>query len=179
MSSIVYAEYAGHYNFSDDFHMEYGVQGSSMSELDNSKVSGTVLGAMAILDYGSFFGGFAYNHGFVDTNEVITDGFGGGPYYTSLDEATIGGTSESAVGEDVEAYRIGLGYEFEDQGIVLEAVYGNLSSDDDSIDIDELDFVVTYNIDDRWSVEGTMMKYESKNHDEDFDRGFLRVDYSF
>ncbi|MEA2112315.1 MAG: OprD family outer membrane porin [Campylobacterota bacterium] len=179
MSSIIYAEYAGHHYFTDEFHMEFGIQGSSIGELDDSSISGNVLGAMALLDYGPFFGGFSYNYGYIDEGKMITDGFGGGPYYTSLDEATIGAVSEAAMGQDVEAYRLGAGYDLESQNIVFEMVYGNLSSSDNRVNIDEFDVVVTYEIDDRWSVEGIFMKYTSKDPKEEFDRGLLRVDYHF
>ncbi len=179
MSSIIYAEYSGHYNISNDFHIEYGIQGSSMSELENSGVNGLVLGVMAILDYGPMFCGFAYDRGFIDTNEAITDGFGGGPYYTSLDEATIGAVSQNAVGDDVMAYRIGLGYEFEAIGLVIEGVFGNLRSRHNTVNIKESDLIVTYAINDRLSLEGTIMSYNSDTSSDDFERGILRIEYNF
>jgi imipenem/basic amino acid-specific outer membrane pore len=127
MSSIVYMEADAHHYFRDDLHLEYGLQGSTIRELSGSAVEGDTVGAFGILHYGGFFGGFAYNHAFVSGENIITDGFGGGPYYTSLDEATIGAVSEAAPGEDVGSWRVGVGLEFEPiglDGLVVELVHG-------------------------------------------------------
>jgi hypothetical protein len=179
MSSIGYAEYAGHYTMTQDLHVEYGVQGSYIAELADSTVQGSVVGAMAIVDYGPIFAGVSYNYGLLNDGEMITDGFGGGPYYTSLDEATIGAISEAAVGEDVEAYRIGLGCEFQSSDLVFEAVFGELKSSRNTVHIDEVDLVMSYAINDDWNVEATLMHYNSKHHDEDFQRALLKMDYEF
>jgi hypothetical protein len=179
MSTIAYAEYSGHYNIADDFHIEYGFQASHINELEHSGVEGSVVGVMSIIDYGPIFGGFAFNRGFISGNNVITDGFGGGPYYTSLDEATIGAVSENALGEDVMAYRLGLGYDFESSNLVLEAVFGKLRSRYHTVDITESDLIVTYAMNERWSLDGVLMFYASQKNDDDFERGILRINYNF
>jgi len=186
MAAIAYAEIVGIYFVNDDFHMDYGVQFSNISELDNSNVDGDVLGVMAIMHYrGAFLGG-AYNASYSERGEAVTDGFGGGPYYTSLDEATIVAISESAASlstsqtNNAEAFRIGVGYEFDNntlEGLVFELVYGELYNDTGKIK--EKDVIVTYDITDRWYGEAIYTNYDSSCSNNTFDRALVRIDYSF
>ncbi len=188
MAAIAYAEAVGVYFIGEDgFHLDYGLQFSSISEIDDSNVDGEVLGAMAIAHYkGLFFGG-AYNASYSDEGKYVTNGFGGGPYYTSLDEATISAISEGAATSgvpatknDAQAYRIGAGYEFENAGIdglVLELVYGKLYNDNG--DIKEKDAILTYELGERWYAEAVYSKYESSCDNNTFDRVLIRIDYSF
>jgi len=186
MASISYAEIVGIYFIDKDgFHLDYGLQASYISELADSGVDGTILGAMAILHYNGLFFGTAINGAYSDSGKAVTDGFGGGPYYTSLDEATIGAISEAGA-EHIEsknnayAYRIGGGYEFEKMGVyglVLEGVYGKLSNDHGSIT--EKDAIITYEITSRWYLQAIYTDYQSSQNRNTFDRALVRVDYSF
>ena len=181
MSAIAYGEVVGIYFIEGDgFHFDYGIQVSNIKELNNSNIAGTVLGAMSILHYkGLFFGG-AYNVAIVDDGESITDGFGGGPYYTSLDEATITAISEAAPGDKAQAYRIGGGYEFENiglDGLVVELVYGKLYNKNGHIK--EKDAILTYEMNDSLNLETTYTKYKSSCSKNSFDRVLVRLEYNF
>ncbi len=188
MSAIAYAEIVGiYFTNNPDLHFDYGLQASNIQELDNSNVEGNVLGAMGIVHYKGMFVGGAYNIALSDEGKYVTNGFGGGPYYTSLDEGTISEVSEVAAVSGIEAlnnnaksYRIGLGYEFEKislDGLVIELVYGELYNDNGSIT--EKDAIVTYDITDRWHAEATYTKYKSSCDNNTFDRTLVRVDYLF
>jgi len=186
MAAITYAEIVGIYFINEKgLHLDYGFQASYIQEQENSGVDGYVLGTMAILHYNGLFTGIAYNEAKSDAGKSVSDGFGGGPYYTSLDEATIAAISE-ATGENsdsknkVSAYRIGLGYEFEKigiDGLVAEAVYGKLSNDYG--DITEKDVILTYEIADKWSLEAIYTDFKSSCNNNTFDRALVRVDYNF
>ena len=189
MASISYAEVVGIYFINDNgLHIDYGLQASYISELSNSDVDGTVLGMMSIVHYNGIFAGAAYNISYADEGKYITDGFGGGPYYTSLDEATIAAISEASAtsgkessgNNDAQAFRVGAGYEFERVGIdglVLEFVYGELSNDKG--EIREKDAIVTYEMNENLYAEFIYTKYDSSCNNNTFDRALLRVDYSF
>ncbi len=179
MSHILYAEYSGHYNIADDFHIEYGVQGSYMAAIENSQVEGIVVGVMGIVDYGPMFLGLSYNRASINENQYITNGFGGGPYYTSLDEATLGALSEHAVGEDVMAYRVGVGYEVRNSGLVIEGVYGNLRSRHNEVNMKESDLILTYALNAAVLVKASVMSYHMHDGSRDFKRGMVRVEYNF
>jgi|GEM_PF-429054 len=190
MAVIAYAEVVGIYFIDgEDFHIDYGLQASNIQELDDSNVDGNVLGAMAIMHYnGAFFGG-AYNISYSDAYKYITDGFGGGPYYTSLDEATLAAISEgaatsgkSAKGNNAQAFRVGGGYEFENlglglDGLVVELVYGEFSNDHGKIT--EKDVILTYEISERLYAEAVYTDYRSSCNNNTFDRALVRVDYNF
>jgi len=187
MSAIAYAEVIGIYFIDgDDIHLDYGVQATNIEELENSNVDGSVYGAMTIFHYkGAFLGG-AYNIAFSDNSKFVTNGFGGGPYYTSLDEASISSISEAGsaytggLNNNAESFRIGAGYEFERvslNGLVLELVYGELYSDNDRIT--EKDAIVTYDITNRWYLEGIYTNYKSTSNKNTFDRALVRLEYKF
>ncbi len=186
MSDIVYAEAAGEITFTDAFHIEYGLQGSTIKEIKNSHVEGDVLGALAILDYNMLFLSGAVNYAFVDGENSITDGFGGGPYYTSLDESTIGFVSEAAPGEDVYSYRIGGGVDLNDwgaDGLVIEYIYGDLESSS-TLGFNEQDVIITYDITDHLYLEGIFANFDIDKSPVDldvekFNRYVVRLDYSF
>jgi hypothetical protein len=184
MSQIAYAELVGiHFIDGDAFHIDYGVQYSSLHELENSNVTGDVLGLMSILHYNGMFVGAAFNKAFVNEGKFITDGFGGGPYYTSLDEATIAAMSEASVGQNIEAFRLSGGYEFKQigtevlDGFMLEVVYGKLQSQEKSVI--EKDIVLSYEMGERWYIEGIYTHFDAGYEDQMFDRTLLRANYSF
>ncbi len=179
MSHILYAEYSGHYNISENFHIEYGLQGSVLRQMNDSNVQGAVIGLMGIVDYGSVFCGIAFNRGYVDANNAVSDGFGGGPYYTSLDEATLGTVSETAQGDDVMAYRLGVGYRFTAIGMTVEGVVGQLRSRHKVVNIKESDCIVTYNITEQLSLNGSLMAYHSHDSRDNVNRVLVKIDYSF
>ena len=188
MAAIAYSEIVGIYFINDDgFHLDYGLQFSAINELEDSNVDGNVLGAMAIIHYKGAFVGGAYNASYSDEGKYVTNGFGGGPYYTSLDEATISAISEgsatlgkSATNNDAEAFRLGAGYEFENigaDGLVLELVYGELYNDHGKIK--EKDAILTCEVGERWYAEAIYTNYESSYDNNSFDRALVRIDYNF
>lgn len=184
MSEIAYAEIIGIY-FIDgkSFHIDYGIQASKIKELDDSGVSGNIIGGMGILHYRGLFLGVSYNKAFVDDGKYITDGFGGGPYYTSLDEASISIISEASIGKDVEAFRIGTGYNLKKTGVnelkgyMIELVYGELYTDNEKII--EKDIILTYKDSKKINVEGIYAHFDSSYNGNSFERALFRINYSF
>nr|WP_321267883.1 porin [uncultured Sulfurimonas sp.] len=187
-ASIAYGEIIGIYFIDgEDVHLDYGFQATNIQELDNSNIAGNVFGAMSIFHYNGVFLGGAYNIALSDKDEFITNGFGGGPYYTSLDEATISAISESAATSGLqtkdnnnEAFRIGVGYEFQNQlldGLVFELVYGELYNGLGRIT--ERNAIVTYDITDRWYLEAIYTDYKSSCNNNTFDRSLARLEYKF
>ena len=190
-SDILYAEGTGEIYFSDDFHMEWGLQGAHIIERSNSGVDGNVVGAMAIADYDVVYFGVAYNHVFAENNAIITDGFGGGPYYTSLDEHTVGAISALSPGKDIGVYRLALGFDFSSLGVDrlnVEFVHGHFMLDDSPVEVEESDVVLTYAMTDRWYFESIYTNVDLINIDysnpdnldyRDCQRLVTRLNYSF
>lgn len=187
MSDIVYGEIAGHFDTDYHLHVEYGVQGSTIQEIDNSGIGGESVGAMAIIDFHDFFIGLAGNYAFVSGDNSITNGFGGGPYYTSLDESTISFVSQQAKGVDVFSRRLGIGTKMGFVGLdelTLELVHGHLESTDNRESYSENDVVFTYDNDKNIEINAIFANYdvlETKNtlDNKRFNRFIVRADLSF
>ncbi len=188
MAKIAYAEVIGIYFIDgDDFHFDYGLQVSSIQELENSNVDGNIFGTLAILHYDGVFLAGAYNKAYSDEGKYITNGFGGGPYYTSLDEGTIAAISEGAAtsgnstsNNNAASYKVGTGYEFDSigvEGLVVELVYGKLYNNQGSIV--EKDAIVTYDFTDKLYFEAVYTTYNSSCENNTFNRALVRVDYNF
>jgi len=191
MASIAYAELVGIYFIEGDaVHIDYGIQASHAEELNDSNVAGDVFGAMGIIHYKGAFVGGAYNISLSDAGKYTTNGFGGGPNYTSLDEATISAISQARASyqneeslssnNNAEAFRIGAGYEFDTQsfeGLVIEAVYGELYND--SGKIKESDLILSYDFSQRWNLQATYTNYKSSCEKNTFDRTLVKLNYSF
>jgi hypothetical protein len=175
LADIYYGELNGVYDFNDDYHLDYGLQYSHMIEDKNSNVEGDVIGAMLIGHYRDFFISGAYNKALVDKDKTITNGFGGGPYFTSLDEWTIAAASEYLPGEDVDFYRGGLGYDVTAIYSSFEYAYGYL--DIASKTVKEHDLVYTFNKDDKIQAQIVLMHYKLDN--EKLNRAIVRIEYNF
>jgi len=190
-SDIVYAEGTGEIYFNQAFHMEWGVQGAHITERANSGIEGDVVGAMVIADYDFVYLGAAYNYVFEKDGKTITDGFGGGPYYTALDEQTIGAVSALAPGKELGVYRVALGFDFSTWGadrLNLEFVHGHFLLEDSPAEVEESDVVLTYAITDRWYLESIYSNINMMHIDysdpanqqfRDFRRLVTRLDYTF
>jgi hypothetical protein len=146
---------------------------------------------MLIADYDFVYLGAAYNYVFEDDGNTITDGFGGGPYYTSLDEQTIGAISALSPGEDLGVYKLALGFDFSSMGadrLNLEFVHGHFVLESSPVEAVENDVVITYAITDRWYFESIYTHVDMRNVDytnvanqeiRDFQRLVTRLDYAF
>ncbi len=174
-ADIIYAEINGVYDFNSDLHVDYGVQYSSICEDKNSQVDGDVYGGMLIGHYKALFITAAVNFALVDKGKYVTDGFGGGPYFTSLDEATIAAASEALVGEDIDMYRTGIGYEIPFLYSSFEYAYGYMSGDDTTIK--EHDLVYTFNKDEKIQSQIIFANYKAKNTK--LNRVVARIEYNF
>jgi len=174
-ANIAYTELNGAYKLDSDWNIDYGLQYSYIAEDSNSDVDGQVYGAMLIVHYDSVYFSGAANFALVDDGKYVTDGFGGGPYFTSLDEATIAAASEAFVGEDIDMYRTGVGVDFDAWYSSLEYAYGYMQGDNGHID--EHDIVYSFNKDDNIVSQIVFASY--KGGDTRLNRVVARIDYNF
>ncbi len=191
VADIFYAEASGEQFVTGDFHIEWGVQGAHIRERSGSGVEGNVIGTLLISEYKSAYFGIAYNQVFTGNDTIITDGFGSGPYYTTLDKQTIGNVSALAPGKNLNAYRLNLGFEFTPLGINglnIELLHGHFTLADSPVEVEESDASISYTITDRWHLESTYSTVDLMNIDytnpgnrvfRDFQRLITRLDYSF
>ena len=191
VADVFYVEASGEQFVSGDFHIEWGVQGAHIRERSDSGVDGDVIGTVLIFEYRSAYFGIAYNRVFTDNNTSVTDGFGGGPYYTSLDKQTVGNVSDLAPGRDLNAYRLNLGVDLTTLGLNgfnIELLHGHFTLAESPAEVKESDVALSYAITDRWHLESiystiSFMNMDYTNPDNrafrDFQRLVTRLDYSF
>lgn len=184
MAGMAYAEFSGHIGVSESMHIEYGIQAANMQERGESAVEGSLLGAMVLFDREAFFFGSAVNWAFAGSHHSVIDGFGGGPFYTSLDEQTIGALSEQTPGEDATMLRFGAGAKLDVvlEGMLFEAVYGKAISENGRTKFTENDLILTYEHAEDINLEVIYAnRYDAmeSDGDESFERLVIRIDYNF
>ncbi len=177
MASILYTEINGVTHFSKSIHLDYGAQYAHIMEQEDSNVDGDVSGAMVIVHYDAFFAGIAANFAQVEANNYVTDGFGGGPYFTSLDEATIAFASETSPGKDVDMYRYSLGVDLERYDSSLEYAYGIMRTSDNKLE--EHDLIYTLDIEGRWYSQIILADFKMDSANNRLSRIVARIDYNF
>ena len=176
MASIIYTEVNGVEHFSK-IHLDYGAQYAHIMEQDDSNVDGDVTGAMMIVHYENFFAGAAANFARVEANDYVTDGFGGGPYFTSLDEVTIAFASETSPGKDIDMYRYSLGIDIDRYDSSLEYAYGIMRTSDN--ELEEHDLIYTLDIDEKWQSQIIIADFKMETSDNRLSRVVARIDYNF
>ncbi len=184
-----YAEASGDWVFSPRWHTEWGIQAAQMGQCDHSGIEGGVVGAMAMVHYDNLYAGAAVNYAMVTEGHFITDGFGGGPYYTSLDEATIGAVSALVPGHDVSVYRVGGGADLAwwihsaDEGLHLEAMYGVFDPKGKAVSLQESDLMFWLSLNEAMRVDAVFADFDIKSSPDpdvqDFQRYWVRVEYTF
>jgi imipenem/basic amino acid-specific outer membrane pore len=152
-----------------------------------SNVDGRVYGVSAALNVSGITLGAAYNKASNHDGKVVVNGFGGGPYFTSMEEMTIEGY------EDVKAYQLSaeldMGIAGVD-GLTFTTLYGNFKSTPANMHVKEIDLIVTYEIKEGLVAEVSYAKVDDKNnnmlddgtgtlYDGGYDRFLARLSYNF
>lgn len=186
---LLYAETTGAMEPGGVWSVEWGVQAAQMFESDSSGIEGTVLGATAQLGYDRLYALGSYNLALVGKNRFVTDGFGGGPYYTSLDESTIASVCELVPGHDVSVYRIGAGADLswwrytEDEGLHVEVVRGRYAAQNVPTVITESNLMLWLGAWERVQIETLFSEFEVHRSPDpeftDFKRYWIRAAISF
>lgn len=182
MADMMYGSFERVSSF-ENVTIEYGIQTAHMSALHDSGIGGTLSGAMALVEYEALFFSIGANYAWVSQGRSISDGFGGGPYYTSMDESTIASVSQEAPGEDLYSGCIGVGFKLFDT-IALEAVHGQMRTDSGNEWRVENNLILSGEYHDHVTFEGVATRYQVKNssnpeQNPHIDRMVLRVNYSF
>ena len=177
MADILYGEINGVYHFDRFWHLYYGVQAAYIAQREDSGIDGNVYGLMFMVHYNDLFVGAASNFARVSAGNSVTDGFGGGPYFTSLDEATIAYASEVAPGKDIDMYRFSAGYDKREWHSSFEYAYGYMTCSCDYIK--ENDLIYTFDLDEKWQAQVIAANFRMQSRDNRFNRVVARIDYNF
>lgn len=170
--------------FTETMELELSAQYANFSEEKGSGMDGNVYGVGAAFNIGALTLGAAYNKASNDTDKYVSNGFGGGPYFTSMEEMTIDGF------EDVKAYQLSAELDMADaglEGLTLSALYGNFKSTPSDMKIKEIDLIAAYELSEAFSAEVSYAMVDDKNkntsedglYDGGYDRFLVRLNYNF
>jgi imipenem/basic amino acid-specific outer membrane pore len=186
LSNILYTDAIYTIPLSETIGVELSGQYGHFSEKQASNIDGNVYGASANVSVGMLTLGAAYNKTANDDGKVIVNGFGGGPYFTSMEETTIDSM------EDAKAYQLSAELDLADagvEGLKLTAQYGSFKSTPMDIKIKETDFIAAYEISETLTAEMSYAMVDDKNKntfdnagtpdDGGYDRFLVRLSYSF
>ncbi len=179
LADAVYLEASYSMEFPEGLTLDLAAQSAHFSESQNSNIDGRAIGLSASFGVGALSFGAAINVASNGTGEAVTNGFGGGPYFTSMEETTIDGLN------DVEAHVVNAEADFASLGIdglSMGVAYGNFESGTTpSQEVTELDFVLVYAFSDALEADLSYADIEDENDnlDGDWNRWLLRVNYNF
>ncbi len=141
------------------------------------KVDSSTWGAALQIDYKNISLMGAYNKDSGDTGPFQSDTFGGGAFFTSLEDQTIDG-----MGEKGEAWVLGAMSSMDDfvKGLSLGAIYGEFQArEKTNYNTSELDIIAEYSYK-NISLSGVYAKIDDKTVlNEDYDIFRIIVNYDF
>ncbi|ADR33217.1 outer membrane porin [Sulfuricurvum kujiense DSM 16994] len=185
IANVLYADATYAMELYETSGIEVAAQFGQFNESLNSTIDGTVYGVGASFNIDMLTVGAAYNEVNSDTGKAIVNGFGGGPYFTSMEEMTIDGL------EDAKAYQFNAELDMSDAGIdglTLAALYGKFKGKTGGLDakVSEFDIVLAYDINENVCADMSYATIDDKNKntgdsgtDGGYDRFLLRLSYSF
>ena len=170
--SLLYADVT--YGVGD---LELAAQYASFDEDNASGVDGSAMGISAAYATGPWTFTVAMNSASNDAGKAVDLGLGGGNFFTSMDEMTIGGLNEA------EATLVAVDYAVNDAFGISLAV-GHFEDDNAATaDIDETDIVLGYAASDKLDIEFIHADVENSAAPADtgtnFTRQLVRVNYNF
>lgn len=188
MTDIGYFQANYGMEFTEDTKLEIAVQYANYSEDRNASAEfsgthGDVYGAMVSLNSGMVTVGAAYNEAHNENGKMVNLGIGGGPFFTSMWEWTLGWM------EDAKAYQLNAALDMKDaglDGVVLSALYGDFRSAPSNTRVTETDLVATYQTSEALSGELNYASVRDHNdnagsngRDTGYERFMVRLNYNF
>jgi imipenem/basic amino acid-specific outer membrane pore len=168
--------------FSETMKLELAGQFTDFNEKKNSGMDGSVYGIVATYNFGMFILSAAYNKVSNDEGKIISNGFGGGAYFTSMEEITIDNL------EDAKAYQLSAEFDLANvgiEGLTLSTLYGDFKSRPMDANVKEFDIIAAYKMSEAVSADISYATVNDKNNnfnggdDGGYDRFLARIQYSF
>jgi hypothetical protein len=178
-NNSAYVDIGVEYHVNDEILLHMMAQYLYQSEIDNSGIEATIIGALVEVVVSNIGFNLAINQSYKHKGKSSFTGIGGGALFTNLD--TIGLDVISA-DRDSRAIVAGVSYEYKNFGCTY--AYGDFSGDEDSIGdnehIIEQDIGASYNLNDEFVVGLIYSLYDDKeNLAQDWNRGQVILNYNF
>lgn len=183
VSDAIYTDATYVIPFSETMGLELSGQYAHFSEEKASGMDGSVYGIGAAFNVSALTLGAAYNKASNDEGKSVSNGFGGGPYMTSMEEWTIDGMN------DAKAYQLSAELDMEGaglEGLTLTALYGNFKSDTDGTKVTEFDLIATLELSEAITgdvsyamIDDQYDNADGSGGDVGYDRFLVRLNYNF
>lgn len=187
MANISYADAVYTMKASESLELTFMGQYANFNEdtQEDGTLSGTdgnVYGLAVNARLGMLTLGAAYNQTTSDDGKWINNGLGGGPYYTSMEEWTIGWM------EDEKAYQLKAMIDMKDAGVdglCFTTLYGEFKSAPVNVKMTEWDVIATYVYSDALSADISYAMLNDQNDNQNggsdagYDRFLARLSYRF
>jgi imipenem/basic amino acid-specific outer membrane pore len=182
ISDAIYGDATYAIPFNETMGLELSAQYAHFSEEKGSGMDGNVYGIGAAFNVGPLSVGAAYNKASNDNGKSVSNGFGGGPYMTSMEEWTIDGM------EDAKAYQLSAELDMADaglEGLTLTALYGDFKSTPADQHIKEIDVIAAMELSEAITGDISYAMIDDKNKNADsgadagYDRFLVRLNYNF
>lgn len=186
VSDVFYTDATYTVPVKEDVEIELAGQFGHFAQKQSSAIDGNVYGIGANVNVGVLTLGVAYNKSCNDSGKAVTNGFGGGPYFTSMEEMTIDGM------EDAKAYQVSAEFDLANvgmEGVNLIALYGDFKSTPLDMHVREIDLIAAYEISEALMAEVSYAMIDDKNKntfdnsgtpdDGGYDRLLVRLSYNF
>ena len=179
VADALYADALYALELAEGVGFETVLQGGCFYEKEASGVDGCVAGVAGALEWGAVMVAAAFNVAMNDGGTAVVNGFGGGPYVTSMEEMTIDGLEDAkgyVVAAEADLSELGL------DGAGITVAYGLFKSYTTPSDrADEVDVIGTYAASERLEAEISYATIDDKygSLGGDWSRWLLRFNYTF
>lgn len=178
-NNSLYFDIGVEYEVNEDMLLHMMAQYLYQSELDNSKIESSIIGALVEVVVYDIGVNLAFNQSYKREGKGSFTGLGGGALFTNLDTM---GLDVISLDRDSKAIVAGVSYEYKNFGCLY--AYGDFSGDEDSTGtkehIVEQDIAVSYNLNDDFVVGLIYSLYDDKeNSSQDWNRGQVILNYNF
>ena len=181
-TDVLYVDAAYDVTRNENSSLVLGVQYAHYKERSSSMVDGDVYGGSLGISYADFGINLAYNDVVSPENKSIIIGYGGGPYYTSMEEMTIDSISNAT------AYVVGVDVDMSSmmtKDFAFSYAFGHFKGKDGSADVEfaEQDFIASYTLNDKVDFEASLALVNDKKNsgvnDSGYKRTLIRMNYYF
>ncbi len=158
-----------------------GVQYANYNEKDSSSFEGNVIGVQIEIGFDIFTIGAAANYVMTADGKKLFIGYGGGPYFSSMEELNINEIN------DAKAYNISAGVALNmiANDLELSYSYGHFEGKDGASDVEKVenDLILGYQFNNKMDLEISYADIDDKKNsgaaDTGFDRLLIRMNYVF
>lgn len=178
-----------YYDFDDQYSQYYldaayengnfsaGLQYSKYNEEKASGTAGNIFGVTASYVMGPLTLGVSINQGSNDTGKSAALGLGGGNYFASMDEMTVGGLTDASATVVSAEYAVS-------ENFTVALALGHFEDENKATtDTDEMDLVLSYSLNEQTDFELVHTNIDNKATPTDastnFSRQVARLSYNF